>query len=291
MTYLREPTAPTLRLPAGACDAHCHIFGPAAEFPYSADAPFIPADAPRETLFALHRRMGIERCALVQSVVHQRDHRAIAAALRAKRGAYVGVALAPVDAGDAELAALHAQGFRGTRFNFMRHLGVGTPIEQVIAMTPRLAALGWHLQIHPDPSLIEAMTPWLLRSAVPVVVDHMGRIDARLGPDQAPFRALCALVRHRNIWVKLSGCDRAAGDGPPYGAAAALARRVLEISGERAVWGTDWPHPSHTHIPDDGTLTDLIGEIAPTPALRQALLVDNPQRLYQFPVQVPTEVA
>ena len=29
-------------------------------------------------------------------------------------------------------------------------------------------------------------------------------------------------------------------------------------------------------------LVDLIAKIAPTPALQQALMVDNPQRLYRF---------
>jgi hypothetical protein len=29
------PTSPRLALPAGACDTHVHVFGPAAVFPYA----------------------------------------------------------------------------------------------------------------------------------------------------------------------------------------------------------------------------------------------------------------
>jgi 2-pyrone-4,6-dicarboxylate lactonase len=47
------------------------------------------------------------------------------------------------------------------------------------------------------------------------------------------------------------------------------------------IWGTDWPHPNMPkEAPDDGVLVDTIPKIAPTAALQQALLVDNPMRLY-----------
>jgi 2-pyrone-4,6-dicarboxylate lactonase len=50
------------------------------------------------------------------------------------------------------------------------------------------------------------------------------------------------------------------------------------------LWGTDWPHPNFSGpVPDDGALVDLLAAIAPDPAALQALLVDNPTRLYRFP--------
>lgn len=270
-------------MPRGACDTHVHVFGPASVFPYAASRPFTPADAPKESLFALHKLLGIERCVMVQSTCHGFVNDAIADAIAAKDGDYCGIALAPASADDATLRGLARQGFRGIRFNFSKHLGAGTPIAEVIAMTPRLAELGWHLQVHFDSALLDELAPHLARSAVPVVIDHMGRIDASLGLDQPAFRTLRDLLRHPSVWVKVSGCDRISRQGPPYADAIPFARQLVEAFGDRTLWGTDWPHPNHNHVPDDGVLVDLLVEIAPTAAMREALLVDNPQRLYRFP--------
>jgi 2-pyrone-4,6-dicarboxylate lactonase len=190
---------------------------------------------------------------------------------------------------DASLRRLHAQGFRGLRFNFMKHLGNANPIRDIIALTPRLDSLGWHLQVHFDAALIDDMAPWLLRAATPVVIDHMARIDASLGLDQSAFRTLSRLLDDPHIWVKVSGCDRISREGAPYADAVPYARFLVERFGDRTLWGTDWPHPNSDHVPDDGTLAGLLGEIAPSEALRQALLVDNPQRLYRFPVSLEYE--
>jgi 2-pyrone-4,6-dicarboxylate lactonase len=60
-----------------------------------------------------------------------------------------------------------------------------------------------------------------------------------------------------------------------------FARALVEASPDRVLWGTDWPHPNmKKEAPDDGLLVDFIPRIAPTAALQQALLVDNPVRLY-----------
>ena len=277
-----SPTRPALRLPHGACDAHCHIFGPQVRFPFDPRAPFRPADAPKETLFALHALLGIERCVIVQSTCHGFDNRVVADAIAAKGGSYLGVALAPVTVTLDELRRLDVQGFRGLRFNFMKHLGTVAPIKPIIALTPLLVELDWHLQVHCDSSMIAELTPWLLRSAVPVVIDHMGRVDASLGLAQEPFRALLRLLDHSHIWVKVSGVDRLSRQGAPYADAVPFARTLVERFGDRSLWGTDWPHPNTPSPPDDGVLTDVLSQIAPSPAQRQALLVDNAQRLYRF---------
>lgn len=280
-TYTDTPSKPTLTLPAGACDAHVHVFGPGDRFPYAAGRGFTPADAGKETLFALHRHLGISRCLIVQSACHGFDNSAVADAIAAGQGNYLGVALAPVDVSDSELARLAAQGFRAVRFNFMRHLA-SAPVEDVLALTPRLAAVGMHLQVHFESSLVHSVGAQLQASAVPVVIDHMGRVDARLGAAHEDFQALQdLLVRNPRFHVKVSGIDRIDSQ-PPYTHGKALARQLLQRLPRQCLWGTDWPHPNHTHIPDDGPLVDALAEIAPTPQLLQALLVDNPQRLYQF---------
>src|SRR5258708_6163260 len=207
-SFLASPSRPKLELPAGACDPHGHVLGPHGIFPSGETRPSTPADAPKEKLFALHAMLGIEHCVIVQSTCHGFDNRVVADAIAAKNGDYCGVALVPPAVEDAELRRLDSQGFCGVRFNFMSHLGKGPRIEDAIALTPRLAQLGWHLQVHFEASLIDELAPWLKRSAVPVVIDHMGRLDASLGLEQPAFGRLLDLMRDPRFRVKVSGSER-----------------------------------------------------------------------------------
>ena len=280
-SWTNTPSKPRLKLPPGACDAHVHVFGPGAKFPYG--GTYTPSDAPKEILFARHRFLGIERCVIVHSAAHGFDLAATANAIAVKGGSYLGVALMPVDVADAELKRRDAQGFRGVRFHYMEHIGKGAPIDDVIKFAGRLAEIGWHLQIHMAADRITELTPALKRSPVPVVIDHMGRIDASLGLNQEPFRNLLKLMEDPKFWVKVSGPERASRQGPPYADAVPFARKLVAEFGDRCVWGTDFPHPNlNGPIPDDGVLVDLLMQIAPTPAELQALLVHNPQRFYRF---------
>lgn len=271
-------------LPPLACNAHCHVFGPKDTFPYAANASFLPAaDAPKEALYALNDRLGLQRCVVVQSACHGFDNSAAEDAIRHRPQTYRGIALVPTDVAQAELLRLHAAGFRGVRFNFMGHLGHRTPIEDVLALAARFAPLGWHLQIHGDPSLLTDMAPALLRSPTPVVIDHIGRLDASLGLDQPAFKALRRLLDDRRFWVKVSGMDRITRLGPPYADAQPFAKALVDEFGDRVLWGNDWPHPNHAGpVPDEQQLVDLIQAIAPSETARHALMVSNPERLYQF---------
>jgi 2-pyrone-4,6-dicarboxylate lactonase len=130
------------------------------------------------------------------------------------------------------------------------------------------------------------VAPFLERSAVPVVIDHMGRVDASLGVDQPAFRKLTSLMRDPRFRVKVSGSERLSRQSPPWQDARPFARALVEQFGDRVFWGTDWPHPNLGFVPDDGMLVDLLAGIAPTETQRQALLVDNPARFYGFPVKL-----
>jgi 2-pyrone-4,6-dicarboxylate lactonase len=281
--WMATPSKPKLKLPPGACDAHVHVFGPRTRFPFAEGRRYTPADAPKELLFKLHERLGIQHCVIVQPACHGPDNSVTVDAIAATGGSYKGVALVPVSVSDAELKRLDAAGLCGARFHYMTHLAKGPGADEVIGFGKRLADIGWHLQIHMEAELIADLTPALRRSPVPVVIDHMGRIDASLGMDQPAFRALLALLADKNVWVKVSGADRITRQGPPYSDAVPFARKLVAEFGDRCVWGTDWPHPNHQGpVPDDGVLVDILAEIAPSTAARQALLVDNPKLFYRF---------
>jgi len=277
-----KPGKPKTRLPRGACDTHFHVFGPQKRFPFAPERSYTPTcDAPKETLFALHKFLGVERGVVVQSAAHGFDNSAAADLLAANKN-YRGIALAPAATPTAELKRLDKQGFRGVRFHYMGHIAAGDAVDDVLAMAKRLADIGWHLQIHMDGPRIPELAPSLARSPVPVVVDHMGRVDASQGIDQAPFKALLKLLEKSHCWVKVSGSERISRQASPWRDAAPFARKLLAECPERCLWGSDWPHPNLAAVPDDGALVDLIAQMAPGEAERRALLVDNPARLYGF---------
>jgi predicted TIM-barrel fold metal-dependent hydrolase len=277
---LSERRRPAFKLPAGACDAHCHVFGPGATFPYAPNRRYTPEDAPKETLAALHAHLGIERAVIVQASCHGADNRAMLDAIAWRPDRYRGVAIVDQSHGEAELLHLHRGGVRGVRFNFVRHLG-GTPDMDLFHRTmDRIRELGWHVVLHLDAPDIVPLTGMMRKLPVPFVIDHMGRIDSTLGVEQPAFQALLDLARMPTCWVKVSGSERISK--PPYDAALPFARALVETAPDRVLWGTDFPHPNLSIPTDEADLVDLLPQFATTPEARQRLLVDNPARLYGF---------
>ncbi|MCW5259216.1 2-pyrone-4,6-dicarboxylate hydrolase [Verminephrobacter eiseniae] len=281
-----HPSRPAFRLPPSACDAHCHVFGPAALFPYSPKRSYEPTDAPAAQLRALHALLGIERAVLVQASVHGHDNSAMLDAIAQSPESYRGVAMVPASISDAGLQALHEGGVRAVRFNFVRRLGGAPDLEAIRSLARRVQALGWHLVLHFDPQDLPVYRPFLDALPLPYVIDHMGRVLAQNGLRQEPFDALLELLKDPRCWVKLSGAERtsqllSSAAGLPFEDAVPFARQLIEAAPERVLWGTDWPHPSVREMPDDGKLVDLLplftGDCA---ALQRLLLVDNPARLY-----------
>ena len=276
-----NPVKPRYVPPPGACDAHCHVFGPGSRFPYAPNRSYTPPDAPKEKLAALHRHLGLSRAVLVQASCHGTDNSAMLDAIAASNDAWRGVAMVGPDVTDNELAKLHAGGVRGARFNFVAHLG-GAPNPAVVAaIAARIEPLGWHLQLHLDAEDILTYRDFLQRLRVPFIIDHMGRVEARHGLEQQPFRMLLELMRQNELaWVKVSGPERISSAGKPFHDAIPFARALIEAAPARVLWGTDFPHPNVRVMPNDGELVDLFAEFCSDDALRRQVLIDNPSRLY-----------
>lgn len=280
---LSAPSLPRHRLPAGACDAHCHVFGPADRFPYAATRTYTPPDASFEAITALHRLLGIERAVIVQAACHGTDHSALLDAIARSDGRYRGVGLVKPDASDAHLQMLHEGGVRAARFNFVPHLGSPPSLDTVKTVARRIAPLGWHICVHVDGASLLEWLPYLRALPVPFVVDHMGRIDATQGLDAPAFRALLDLASVGNAWVKVSGIDRISAGHRPFHEGLPFVRRLVETIPQRTLWGSDWPHPNVAgDVPDDGELVDTFFTACAEPVLRQQVLVDNPAALYGF---------
>ncbi|WP_174520769.1 amidohydrolase family protein [Sphingomonas soli] len=267
-------------LPAGSCDSHCHVFGPPEIFPYSPTRKYEPATSPKETLAALHARLGIERAVIVQASAHGTDNRAMLDAIRWRPKAWRGVAVIDDGISDAELEAMAEAGVRGIRFNFVKTLG-GYPDPDLFARSvARVAPLGWHVVLHVMGEDVLNLRGTIRALRLPFVIDHMGRIDTALGLAQPAFETLLELVRLDGAWVKLSGAERISD--APYDGALPFARRIAATRPDRILWGTDFPHPNLPAHVEERDLVDLIPSYLGDAAIRQAMLVDNPARLYGF---------
>ena len=278
-----NPSKPAYRPPAGAVDAHCHVFGPEARFPFAPERKYTPCDASRDQLYALRDFLGFERNVIVQATCHGTDNRALVDALKHSNGKARGVASVARSVSDAELKEMHAAGVRGTRFNFVRRLVDFTPREVLAEIAQRIAPLGWHVVIYFEAQDLPELWEFFTTLPTTVVVDHMGRPDVGKPVDGPEFALFLRLMReHTNVWSKVTCPERLSKSGPPgYDDVVPFARRLVETFPERVLWGTDWPHPNlKSHMPDDGKLVDYIPRIAATPELQRKLLVDNPMRLY-----------
>src|SRR5437660_856645 len=272
--------APHFKLPAGACDAHNHVFGPATKFPYAEGRRYTPEDAPKDALAALHAHLGIERTVIVQASCHGSDNRAMLDAIAANPAPSRGIAIVDDSFGAADYAALDRGGIRGVRFNFVRHLGGAPDMALFGRVLDRIKPLGWHVVLHMDGPDIIPLSEMMRKLPLPFVIDHMGRVDAAAGTGQLAFRALLKLARRDNCWIKVCGSERISP--PPYTAAVPFARALIEASPDRVLWGTDFPHPNLNHVADEADLVDLIPRFATTATAQRKLLVDNPARLYGF---------
>lgn len=290
LDWYAHPSKPLFRLPPGAVDAHCHVFGPGDVFPYAPERKYTPCDAGKEQLFALRDHLGFTRNVIVQATCHGADNRALVDALDAAEGLARGVVTVRRGISDAELRDLHAAGVRGVRFNFVKRLVDFTPRDELQEIARRIAPLGWHVVVYFEAADLPELWDFFTTLPTTVVVDHMGRPDVSKPVDGPEFALFLKLLReHGNVWSKVTCPERLSVSGPraldgernAYRDVVPFARRLVEEFPDRVLWGTDWPHPNlKDHMPDDGLLVDFIPHIAPTPELQRRLLVDNPMRLY-----------
>lgn len=274
---------PEFRAPPKSCDAHCHVFGPKALFPYHPTSTYEPPDAGKDKLKALHDILGIERAVIVQASCHGPDNRAMIDAIKSSNGAYRGVCIANASFTDNDFQDLHDGGVRGVRFNFVTHLG-GTPnLEMMKNVLDRVKPLGWHLVIHVNAEDIIKFQDFFAQFDMEIVVDHMGRVPCDQGTEQKAFQILKEFMQRDNWWVKVCGSERISRVGPPFHDAVPFAKELIQIAPDRTLWGTDYPHPNISRwMPNDGDLLDLVPLFAEDESLQHKVLVDNPARLYGF---------
>ncbi len=283
LDWCPNPSLPKFTPPPGAVDAHCHVFGPGAEFPFAPERKYTPCDASKDKLFALRDHLGFSRNVIVQATCHGADNRALVDAIAHSNGMARGVGSVKPDVTDEELNDLHEAGIRGVRFNFVKRLVDALPKGPLMEIADRIKPLGWHIVIYFESQELPELYDFFTSLPTTVVVDHMGCPDVTRPVEGREFSLFQKLLReNENFWSKVSCPERLSVEGPPsYSDVVPFARQIVKEFPDRVLWGTDWPHPNlKSHMPDDAWLADVIPYIAPTEELQHKLLIDNPMRLY-----------
>jgi predicted TIM-barrel fold metal-dependent hydrolase len=294
-----QPATPVkFDVPPGACDCHTHIFGDPARFPFTAGRAYTPESASVEEMRALHRALHTDRVVIVQPSVYGTDNACTLDAIRQLGSRARGVAVVDAQTSAASLDQMGRAGVRGVRIN-LETAGV---TDLTIARQRFQAAVdlvkgrGWHIQLNTRLSVVEGINDVFMASPVVVVIDHFARAQARSGVAQPGFGVVLDLVRAGRAYVKISAPYNISAMAPDYPDVAPLAKALIAANPQRILWGTNWPHPpdvsqragrdpnqvSPLRATDDGRVFNLLADWAPDPAVRRAILVENPARLYDF---------
>jgi predicted TIM-barrel fold metal-dependent hydrolase len=293
-----QPSTPVrFDVPAGACDCHTHVFGDPRRFAFVPGRVYTPEPASVEEMRRLHRALHTSRVVIVQPSVYGADNACTLDAIRQLGASARGVAVIDDGTSDAALDEMGRSGIRGIRLN-LETGGQTDPAvgrQRLQAAIARIKGRSWHIQIYTRLSVIAGLADQASASPVPIVFDHFGGAQASLGVGQPGFDALVALVRSGHAYVKISGSYRSSTEAPDYPDVAPLAKALIAANPQRIVWGTDWPHPDSSPAAgrkatdlapllqiDDGRVFNQLAVWAPDAALRKAILVDNPARLYGF---------
>lgn len=281
---------PSWTLPKNACDTHAHVFGPPDVFPYYENRRYTPPAAPVEHYRNMQKITGLSRAVFVCPTAHGYDNRVILDAVAKLGESARGIANINASYDSKALAALADGGIRGARFHLMKDRPGS--VDDLREHLPALQKLDWKLVLHVDPPDFIEHERFIRTLPTVTIIDHMARVRGNDGLDQPAFRILLDLLKDDRFWVKLCSFDKISGfpqaridGGLPFLDMVPFAQAVIAAAPDRVIWGTDWPHgntftPGRT--PNEGDLLDILAVIAPDPAVRQRILVDNPTRLFGF---------
>ncbi len=286
---MNEAIEPIRRAPAGACDAHFHVFGDPARFPYrDPKLRYQPPLAPLEDYLVRANRIGIERFVFVQPSAYLRDNDCQLQAMAKMGDRCRGIVDIEDDAPDSLFESLSRQNVRGIRVNVSP---IHAPDAELVSrLRPRIDALeqrckdfGWHLDFLLPGWLTESLLDRMARLEVDFSLAHLGMFAAAAGPEQPGFKRLLELVSRGSgrCWVKLTGYYRISRRPPDYSDVRPMIEALASAAPDRLIWGSDDPHLSFAHETGTVALYNLTCQWT-TPEQLQKILVDNPARLFGF---------
>jgi predicted TIM-barrel fold metal-dependent hydrolase len=281
---------------SGGCDTHVHVVGDAHTYTMVHERQYTPGPAPLSALQAHLQNQGLTRAVIIQPSVYGTDNQCMLDALHAMQGQARGVAVLDTQTPKASLQTMDAQGVRGVRLNLESSgahdvaLNAEVLREALQTWAPRLAELGWHIQVYAPLAVTVACAACIRQLPVPVVLDHFA-LWADASCASLESSSLLQLLEAGRIYIKLSASYRS----PIQDASAllALSQRLLAIRPDRLLWASDWPHTNREpgKGPHEVSRYRAIGadslrherkQWLPNTQLQQQVLVDNPNRLYRF---------
>ncbi len=269
-------------MPAHACDCHAHIFAPQSEFSCIENRSYTPAPASLKSYQHVLKKLGFTRAVIVQPSVYGTDNTVTLNAVQQAGHTLRAVVVVNEDISIAELHKMHAQGARGIRVNLLFESNF--KIDNLKRLAHKIADLNWHIQVLIDVQDFENVYATMNALPVATVFDHMGHMSTKYGINTKGFQAMLRLLEQGKSWAKVSGAYRFTAEiTPPYTDVTAVAQALVKANPNNIVYGTDWPHP-HFHIPmpEDGALLNMLADWVPDTSTRNKILVNNPQRLYNF---------
>ncbi len=274
---------PALKVPENTCDAHLHIYDD--RFPQAVDAASALERATVNEYRLLQQRLGTRRAIIVTPRSYGCDNRVTVDAIaqlgldRAR-----GVAVLRSDASDQTMDQLNRAGIRGLRFSLYTPKNAAASFEMVEPLANRIQRLGWHLQLHWTADQFVEHAAMLERLPCPLVIDHMGRLPQPVGLKHPAVAVIERLLETGKTWIKLSGAylDSQLGESHHFSDVDVVARHWIAKAPDRLVWGSDWPHPTETHKPDDANMLDRLSVWTNDQEVINQILVHNPARLYGF---------
>lgn len=286
-------------LPPGACDCHAHVFGPFDQFPLAPTRTYTPPQSTASDFFALLAQLGFQRGVLVQASAYGTDNRAMLAALKlgceSDQGVSLrGVAVTDRSVSDEDLIAWRAQGVRGLRFRHApsssgaSHYHNTVGLDDFFALAPRMRELGLHAQLWTHASCWSDIEKAVLDTGVPLVIDHMARVDPERDIPTQAFQDLLHALKRGDIWVKMTAYRNTSRFPGMEDLTQAIARFV-DCNPDKLLWGSDWPHINFPAQVDTRHLLAHFLRHLGGPDIVKRILVDNPASFYGFETAVQTE--
>jgi len=280
-----NPQAPCFKLPPGACDTHLHVYGPFDRYPLVTERGYDPD--PHSTLddyLRTHRALGLERAVIVTGSGNGTNNRITRDALKRMNGAFKGLALLDPAITDSELVELNDSGFSGFRIKTNGRGGLS--FDDSKRMVTRTAGFGWHVEFMSQ-SLAEVIgaVPFLNSLKVPYMFDHVAHAEPHMTGEDREFAELLRILKNeQQAWINLYSFYQLSKVGPPdYQDMFEVVQAIVANRSDNIVWGSNWPHGGvSVPMPDDGDLLDFLFTAVTHENTRNAILADNPAKLYAW---------
>jgi 2-pyrone-4,6-dicarboxylate lactonase len=284
----RNPRAPVPPPPPHSCDCQVHVYGDPAKYPPHLSIGHELPEATFADAQRVLRVLGFDRAVLVHPGPYHTDYRLLVDTLTGltDRSNYRGVVVVDETVPDRTLERLAELGVCGGRFHISARYGF-YPKEKFLRVVARLRALNWHVRLHMDgPDFLEYADVLASIKDVPMVIDHMGRVDFSLGLGQPAVRWILKMLSTDNWWMMVSNGNRVSAMDSGWDDAVPFGKAFIAAAPDRTIWATDWPHVRwrKKRMMNDAEEVELLYRYVDNdPALLKKILVQNPSRLHGFP--------